>query len=127
MARLAGESALTRGGHLHFEQFQELLGIWILCLVRIHGFVFHKMMGIGSKRLAYLAPFLVFLAFLLLAEAVAKIGEGYAWWALSQPRYWVFPVQTLVCAALLWKIRTRVELRPLNGFGFATLIGLLAF
>ncbi|MEO8792857.1 MAG: CAAX prenyl protease-related protein [Chthoniobacteraceae bacterium] len=57
---------------------------------------------------------------------MAKIGEGYAHWALAQPRYWVFPVQTLVCAVLLWKMRGGFVLRPLAGFGFATLAGLLA-
>ena len=56
-----------------------------------------------------------------------KIGEGYAHWALAQPRYWVFPVQTLVCAVLLWKMRSGVVLRPVAGFGFAALIGLAAF
>jgi CAAX prenyl protease-like protein len=84
------------------------------------------MIGERSQRVAYLGPFLVFLAFLWLGEAVAKLGEGYAHWPLAQPRYWVFPVQTLVCAALLWKTRARIELRPLAGFGFATLIGILA-
>ena len=84
------------------------------------------MIGERSDRGAYLAPFLVFLAFLLLTEAVAKIGDGYAHWAFAQPRYWVFPLQTLVCAALLWKLRARIALRPLAGFGFATLIGLFA-
>jgi CAAX prenyl protease-like protein len=84
------------------------------------------MMGARSDRVAYLAPFLVFIALTCLGEAVAKIGGGYAHWALAQPRYWVFPLQTFVCAALLWKLRTRIALRPLAGFGFATLIGLLA-
>jgi hypothetical protein len=84
------------------------------------------MRGERSSRIAYLAPFLVFLAFLFFAEVVQKIGEGYAHWALAQPQYWVFPLQTFVCAIVLWKMRHRVEFRPLAGFGFATLIGLLA-
>ena len=84
------------------------------------------MSAVRSDRVAYLAPFFVFLAFLFLVEAVKKVGEGLANPALSQPQYWVFPLQTLVCAALLWKLRKRFELRPFAGFGFATLIGLLA-
>jgi len=79
-----------------------------------------------SPLTAYLAPFFAFLGFLLLTEAVAKIGDGYAHWALAQPRYWVFPVQTFVCAVLLWKVRKQVALRPVAGFGFATFIGLAA-
>ena len=84
------------------------------------------MSAVRSDRVAYLAPFLVFLAFLFLAGAVAKFGEGYAHWLVSQPRYWVFPIQTFVCTALLWKLRARLTLRPFTGFGFATFIGLLA-
>ena len=84
------------------------------------------MIDVRSHRVAYLAPFIVFLAFLFLEGAVKKIGEGYAHWALSEPRYWIIPVQTLVCSALLWKLRKRIEFRPCSGFAFATLIGLLA-
>lgn len=84
------------------------------------------MSAVRPDRAAYLAPFVVFLAFLFLSEAVTKIGDGYAHWAFSQPRYWIFPLQTFVCAALLWSLRKRIELRPLAGFGFATVIGLLA-
>lgn len=84
------------------------------------------MIGVRSDRTAYLAPFCVFLAFLFLDGAVKKFGDGYAHWALAQPKYWIFPLQTFVCAALLWKLRRRFELRPFTGFGFATFIGLLA-
>ena len=84
------------------------------------------MTDVRSDRAAYIAPFLVFLAFLFLDGAIQKIGDGYAHWAFAQPKYWIFPLQTFVCAALLWKLRKRIEFRPLAGFGFATLIGLLA-
>ncbi len=84
------------------------------------------MIDVRSDRVAYLAPFIVFLAFLFLEGAVKKIGEGYAHWAVSEPRYWIIPAQTLVCSALLWKLRKRIEFRPFTGFIFATLIGLLA-
>ena len=84
------------------------------------------MIGVRSDRGAYLAPFFVFLAFLFLEGAVKKIGDGYAHWMFSQPRYWIFPLQTFVCAALLWKLRKRIGFRPLAGFGFATFIGILA-
>ncbi len=84
------------------------------------------MIDVRSDRVAYLAPFIVFLAFLFLEGAVKKIGEGYAHWAVSEPRYWIIPAQTLVCSALLWKLRKRIEFRPFTGFIFATLISLLA-
>lgn len=84
------------------------------------------MNGVRSERVAYAAPFLIFFAFLLLEAAVKKVGEGYSHWALAQPRYWVFPLQAAVCAAHLWTLRRRVQFRPIVGFGFATLIALLA-
>ena len=82
------------------------------------------MIDVRSHRVAYLAPFIVFLAFLFFGEAVKKIGEGYTGYA--HPEYWIFPLQTFVCAVLLWKLRKPIEFRPFSGFSFATLIGLLA-
>ena len=125
-ARFLGCTSRPCGGDLHLEKFQELLGICFLCLVWAHGFVLHKMTGVRPHRVAYLAPFVVFLAFLFLETAVKKLGEGYAHWAWAQPKYWIFPLQTFTCAALLWRLRRRFELRPLAGFGFATFIGLAA-
>jgi CAAX prenyl protease-like protein len=84
------------------------------------------MIGVRSDRTAYLAPFLVFIAFLFLEGTVKKVGEGYAHWAFAEPRYWIIPLQTVVCSVLLWKLRSRITLRPLAGFGFATLVGLLS-
>lgn len=81
---------------------------------------------VRSTRVAYAAPFLVFLAFIFFGEAVKKLGEGRSAWWLRDPQYWIFPVQTLVCAAMLWKMRGRVALRPLAGFGFATLAAVLS-
>ena len=84
------------------------------------------MTSVRPDRVAYLAPFLLFLAFLLLDGTVQKIGEGYAHWAVASPKYWIFPLQTFVCGALLWRLRRRIEFSPLAGFGFATIIGLIA-
>ena len=36
-----------------------------------------------------------------LGEVVAKLFEGQAFWMASQPRYWIYPLQTLLCGALL--------------------------
>jgi uncharacterized protein len=85
------------------------------------------MIGVNPPERAYLAPFIVFLAFLLLGEIVKSLGDGYAYWALAQPRYWIFPLQTGVCALLLvrhW--RHYDSLRPTRGLSFATLAGGLA-
>lgn len=67
---------------------------------------------IGSREKAYLAPFFVFLAFLLLTEFVSRVGDGYAHWLLDEPRYWIYPLQTLVCGWLLWHWRKHYEFAP---------------
>ncbi len=84
------------------------------------------MIGADPNEKAYIAPLCVFLLFLLLAELVRSLGDGYAHWALAEPRYWVFPLQTAVCAATLWRLRKRYTFGPYQGFGFATAVGLLA-
>jgi CAAX prenyl protease-like protein len=81
----------------------------------------------AEERRAYLGPFALFLAFLMLVGVVKTVGDGYATWWLHDPQYWIYPVQTFACAAVLWKWRSQVVLRPLDGFGFATLIALIAF
>ena len=75
---------------------------------------------------AYLGPFFAFLAFLLLVDVVKSIGSGCAHWGWDDPKYWVYPVQTAVCGAFLWRVRRRIEFRPLRGFGFAAFIGLIS-
>lgn len=67
--------------------------------------------GTSGDR-AYLAPFFVFLAFLLLAELVGRLGDGLAFWMLAGPRYWIFPIQTLVCGVLLWRYWRSYAFRP---------------
>lgn len=59
-------------------------------------------MSASSPQLkAYLAPFAVFMLLLAAGELVSKLFEGRAWWVAATPRYWVFPLQTLVCGGLL--------------------------
>jgi hypothetical protein len=38
---------------------------------------------------------------LAVGELVAHFGDGYAAWYLDEPKYWIFPLQTVLCAALL--------------------------
>ncbi len=85
------------------------------------------MIGADPHEKAYLAPLCVFLLFLLLAELVRSLGDGYAHWALAEPRYWVFPLQTAVCATILWRCRKRYTFGPRRGFVFALTVGLIAF
>jgi uncharacterized protein len=86
------------------------------------------MIGVTPHERAYLAPFFVFLALLLLGEVVKSLGEGYAHWALASPQYWLFPLQILVCSGLLFHYRKRYEeLRISRGLALGALVGVIAF
>jgi len=52
---------------------------------------------------AFCVPFFTFIGFLALSQLIARFG-GRAF-PLAQPQYWLYPVQTVVCAALLWRYR----------------------
>ncbi len=84
------------------------------------------MIGSNSHERAYLAPFFVFLAFLLLGEIVGRLGDGYAHWMLAGPRYWIFPLQTMVCAGILWRLRGHYTLGPYRGWLTAIAAGGIA-
>lgn len=85
------------------------------------------MFGLTSQEKAYLGPFVIFLALIALGEVVAKLGDGLASWPLSAPRYWVYPLQTVVCGALLMRFWRAYAMERPRGTGFAILIGLLVF
>jgi CAAX prenyl protease-related protein len=71
----------------------------------------------SSRRqlLAYTLPFFAFLGFLALDGLIASMFETSGIWMLAVPKYWLFPVQTVVCAGILlyfWKDYTFGPLRP---------------
>lgn len=81
----------------------------------------------GSLQKAYLAPFLAFMGLLALGEIVAHFFEGRAIWIASAPRYWIFPLQTVVCSALLLRYWRAYQWRPPVRLAFTLSIGLLVF
>lgn len=83
------------------------------------------MFGATPEEKAYLAPFLVFLGLIALGEIVAGIFEGRAFWMAAEPRYWVYPLQTAVCGALLCQWWRRYELRApgMRAVAWATAVG----
>jgi CAAX prenyl protease-like protein len=85
------------------------------------------MLGVTSAARAYLGPFLAFFAILLLAQGVAAVFEGQAAWYLSAPMYWAYPMQTVVCGALLLRWRRRYDFGPMRGLGFASLIAVVVW
>jgi len=60
-----------------------------------------SMFGATPQEKAYLAPFFGFLLVFVLGGAVAHFCEGAAFWMANAPRYWVYPLQTVVSGALL--------------------------
>ena len=73
--------------------------------------------GTGLKKV-YTAPFVVFLLLLLLCQTIADISKGNAHFFLADPKYWIFPLQTLVCSLLLVRYWRLYDLKMPIGTGF---------
>lgn len=84
------------------------------------------MFGANSQERAYLAPFVTFLGALALGGAVSHFGDGYAFWVWSTPQYWIYPLQTLICATLLIRYWPAYEMRWPQGHLLAIGSGILA-
>lgn len=79
-----------------------------------------------TAQRAHFIPFFAFLGLIGLGELVKKPFEGQAvTWPLSEPIYWVMPLQTIVCGWLLWRWWSHYELRWPARIIFTTFIGLL--
>jgi CAAX protease family protein len=76
---------------------------------------------------AYLGPFFAFMVLLALGELLGHLGDGLANWILAAPQYWVFPLQTILCGALLVKWWRSYEFSWEKGWGFALLAGVVVF
>jgi CAAX prenyl protease-like protein len=85
------------------------------------------MFGASPFERAYLAPFFIFLALLALGSALAHLFDGYSFWMASAPRYWIFPLQTVVCAGLLLCWWRSFDLKAPTGVATALGIGIVAF
>ncbi len=80
-----------------------------------------------SRRdfLAYTLPFFAFLAFLALDQVLGNAFKGSENLLLAQPKYWIFPLQTVVCASILaWFWKTYPF--ALKGIFFGILAGIVA-
>jgi len=81
----------------------------------------------ASLQKAYLAPFVVFMGLLAVGEAVAHLFEGQDIWFASAPRYWVFPLQTVVCGILLARYWRHYEWRAPARLGFTIAVAVFVF
>jgi uncharacterized protein len=80
-------------------------------------------MPIRRKLAAHILPMLLFIAFLALNAAVRKI-DNRIW---TSPEFWIYPIQTLLCAALLIWFHREYEVAPPRRLGFAVLVGVVVF
>ncbi len=74
----------------------------------------------------FVAPFILFLAFLILPDLFAVRNPELPWWRHA-PELWIYPLQTLACLALLAYFWKRYSFRPFRGFILATCLGLAGF
>ena len=76
------------------------------------------------KLAAFALPMALFLALLALAGALRKT-EGGVW--LTAPEYWIYPIQTVLCGALLFWFWREYDLRSPRKAWFAVVMGLAVF
>lgn len=84
------------------------------------------MFGASHHERAYLAPFLAFFVVIGLGMLVHAVGGGYAGWAYNHTIYWVVPLQTLVCGAVLIRDWRFYDLQAPRKVLLTTGIGILA-
>lgn len=80
----------------------------------------------SSPLIAYVAPFAVFLAFIGLESLISTLGKESGIWWLTTPKYWIFPIQTAVCALLLLIFRKHYRFDPLSPWLWGVLAGIVA-
>lgn len=76
---------------------------------------------------AYIAPFALFMAGLALVQGVKMLAGDTGNFLLTQPAYWVYPLQTLVCAAALVIFWRDYEFGPQRPIPLAIGVGVLVF
>ncbi|HEY4282294.1 MAG TPA: CAAX prenyl protease-related protein [Chthoniobacterales bacterium] len=81
-------------------------------------------MDFRKKVKAFAAPMGVFIALLALDGLLPSLGKTF--W-LQRPEYWIFPLQTVVCAALLAWYWGAYEWQPPRGLAFGIIVGVFVF
>ncbi len=78
----------------------------------------------ANRTLAYVVPLIAFTALLTLIKVFKVENSALAWYKHS-PELWIYPLQCVVCGALLVFWWRHYTFTPMRGFGFATLMGVL--
>src|SRR3954469_2722864 len=77
-----------------------------------------------QKLTAFVAPMGAFIALLALGGLLPRLGSAF--W-LQHPEYWVYPLQTLVCAALLCLSWGAYDFQRPRQVAIGVLVGILVF
>lgn len=80
--------------------------------------------GQGRKLAAYVAPMVVFLLWLAPLPVLKKMGDGF--W-LQSAEHWLYPMQTVSCAALLWWFRREYDWHRLARLWFTLAVAVFVF
>jgi len=80
----------------------------------------------SQVRKAFIAPFITFVVLLGLGQVIQSLFEGGRSFLLVSPQYWIYPLQTLVCGALLVRYWRHYQFKPITKPGFTILAGIVA-
>ncbi len=78
----------------------------------------------GRKLLAYTLPMVTFVFLLGASSVLRKLGNNI-WF--NSAEYWIYPVQTLLCGALLIRFYREYRFRSPSRVGFTMATGVLVF
>lgn len=98
------------------------------CRLRVS--LLHRISKVRTARrdfIAYTLPFAVFMAFLVLCSGLESLFQTSDRLLLSQPRYWIFPLQTVVCAGLLVSFWKCYPFPTFRAWALGALAGIVAF
>ncbi len=76
--------------------------------------------------LAHVLPFAVFLGFLMLDSFVATIFQNSGVLLLTMPKYWIYPLQTLVCGGLVLSFWKHYDFGSVRAWPIGVLAGIVA-
>ncbi|MEI8340738.1 MAG: CAAX prenyl protease-related protein [Verrucomicrobiota bacterium] len=80
----------------------------------------------SQARKAFIAPFAVFLLLLGLNQGVQSLFGGGRTFLLVSPQYWIYPLQTVVCGAILVHYWPLYQLKRFAKPGLTILAGVIA-
>jgi CAAX prenyl protease-like protein len=81
-------------------------------------------MATSKKLTPYVAPMAVFIALLAVKGLVDSLGDS--WW-LKHSEFWIFPLQTAICAMLLWRFWGNYQLSAPRQLWVGILVGTVVF